>query len=307
MIYAADKKDGRKKEIHRNMKKILAVLCSLAILIGGIAAFSACNSKTLVGFDIELAQAVADKIGVELECVKIDWETKEAELEAGKIDMAWNGFTYTKERDEGYTDENGNKIGGLDFSGKYMRNKQVAVVKKENAEKYNTLEKMKTAKNFVAEKGSAGYSTIQEIFGKEPVGAIRQVDTFTEINAGTSDIAVVDKTLAGSYIISETGAYYNILEVLDIDGVKEEFYAIGFREGSNLPKVFNNILAGLVKDGTFMKIAEKYGVEDIVVTDEFGTYDPNYEYPTDGDYKKIIDAGKMILAYTEFEPMAYFE
>lgn len=286
------------------MKKILALVCSLVLFACGIVAFAGCG-RTLVGFDIELAQAVADKIGVELECVKINWDTKEAELEAGNIDMAWNGFTYTEERDNGYTDENGNKIGGLDFSGKYMRNRQVAVVKKENAEKYSTLEGMKTAKNFVAERGSAGYSTIQEIFGKEPAGVDKQVDSFTEINSGTSDIAVVDKTLAGSYITSETGVYHDTLAVLDIEGVEEEFYAIGFREGSNLPDVFNNILAGFVEDGTFMKIAEKYGVEDIVVTDDFGTYDPNYVYPTEGDYKKITDAGKMILAYTIFEPMAY--
>ena len=287
------------------MKKFLAVICSLAVLAGGVAAFSGCSNKTLVGFDIELAQAVADEIGVELECVKINWETKEAELQAGNIDMAWNGFTYTEERDEGYEDENGNKIGGLDFSGKYMKNRQVAVVKKENADKYSTLEGMKTATRFVAERGSAGFSTIQEIFGKEPTGVDKQVDTFTEINSGTSDIAVVDATMAGCYITSETGVYHDSLAVLEIEGVEEEFYAIGFREGSNLPAVFNNILAGLVEDGTFMEIAEKYGVEDIVVTDDFGTYDPNYSYPTDGDYKKIIDAGKMILAYTIFEPMAY--
>ena len=287
------------------MKKLLAILCSLVLLIGTVAMFSGCG-KTLVGFDIELAQAVADKIGIKLECVEIDWNTKEAELENHSIDMAWNGFTYTQERDEGYTNDNGVQIGGLDFSAFYMENKQVAVVKKENAEKYSTIEAMKSAESFVAEEGSAGYTTIEDVFGKKPTGIKKQLDVFTEVSAGTSEIGVIDAVMAGYYITSETGAYHDSLAVVEIEGVEVEYYAIGFREGSNLPAAFNNILAGLVADGTVEKIAEKYGLQDVVITDRFGTYDENYTYPTDGDYKALLDSGKMVHGYTVFAPMAYF-
>lgn len=288
------------------MKKLLAAICSLAVLVGSIAMFAGCG-KTLVGFDIELAQAVADKIGVELKCEEINWDTKEAELQNHSIDMAWNGFTYTDERDEGYIDENGNEIGGLDFSAFYMENKQVAVVKKENAEKYSTLDAMKDASSFVAESGSAGFTTIEEVFESTPTGVVRQINVFTEVTAGTSEIGVIDAVMAGYYITSESGAYHDSLAVVEIEGVEEEYYAIGFREGSNLPAAFNNILAGLVKDGTVNRIAEKYGLQDVIITDGFGTYDANYVYPTDGDYQELIDNGEMILGYTIFAPMAYFE
>ena len=289
------------------MKKILALICTVAMLVTGIAMFSGC-SKNLIGFDIELAQAVADKIGIELECVEIDWNNKEAELENRSIDMAWNGFTYTEERDNGYFDEDRNQqIGGLDFSAMYMVNKQVAIVSKDNAEKYATLDGMKTATKFVAEEGSAGYTTIQEVFGKDPTGAKKQLDVFTEISSGTSEIGVIDAVMAGYYVTAETGTYHDSLAVVEIENVEEEYYAIGFREGSNLPAAFNNILAGLVADGTFGSIAEKYGLQDVAISDDFGTYDANYSYPTDGDYQALKDAGKMIVGYTIFAPMAYYE
>lgn len=288
------------------MKKFLAVICSLAVLAGGIATFSGC-SRTLVGFDIELAQAVADKIGVNLRCEEINWDTKEAELENHSIDMAWNGFTYTEERDKGYIDEDGNKIGGLDFSNLYMRNRQVAVVKKENAEKYSSFDAMKQAASFTAESGSAGFTTIQEVFEVTPTGVKKQADVFTEVTAGTSEIGVIDAVMAGHYITAESGAYHDSLAVVQIAGVEEEFYAIGFREGSNLPAAFNNIIAGLVEDGTMERIAEKYGLQDVILPENFADYDANYAYPTDGDYQELINDGEMVLGYTIFAPMAYFE
>ncbi len=290
------------------MKKVLALVCSLVLLVSGIAMFSGCGGSSLIGFDIELAQAVADELGVELECVEIDWDMKEAELENHSIDMAWNGFTYTEDRDNGYYDEDREmQIGGLDFSGMYMENKQVAVVAKDNAEKYATVEAMSDVPetSFVAEAGSAGFTTIQDLFGKTPIGAERQLSVFTEISSGTAEIGFIDAVMAGYYITSETGAYHDSLTVIEIEGVEEEYYAIGFREGSNLPAVFNNILAGFVKDGTLRSIAEKYGLQDVIVTDDFGEYNENFVYPTDGDYQAIIEDGRMVLGYTLFAPMAY--
>ena len=49
----------------------------------------------LVGFDVELARAVAEKIGVEVEFQNIDWDLKETELDAGNIDLIWNGYSIT--------------------------------------------------------------------------------------------------------------------------------------------------------------------------------------------------------------------
>lgn len=109
------------------------------------------GSTELQGFDIELAQAVCEKLGITLENVKINWDTKEDELNTNKIDCIWNGFTYTEERAR-----------NLDFSVYYMVNRQVMVIRKADATKYTSYESMKNAR-FMAESESAGEETIKEI------------------------------------------------------------------------------------------------------------------------------------------------
>lgn len=286
------------------MKKWFTVVIAFALtLIMGFATVGC--GKELIGFDIELAKAVAAKLDLSVEFIEIDWDVKEAELENKSIDVAWNGFTYTEERDHGYFDEERNKqIGGLDFSGMYMKNKQVGIVKKENAQKFATFEGQSQAKSFVAEMGSAGLATVREVFGKTAVGVDKQLTVFNEVSSGTADIGVIDAVMAGYYVTAESSAYYNTLAVVEIESAEEEFYAIGCREGSNLPAVLNQILAGMWADGTIAEIAAKYGLQNVLVND-FGTYDENYTAPDAGDFAEIAEKGKLVVGYTLFAPMAY--
>lgn len=102
----------------------------------------------LVGFDIELAKAVADYLQLEVEFKIINWNTKEAELQGGSIDCIWNGMTITPERQA-----------NMAISIPYMNNKQVAVIRKADKDKYKTTEDM--AKAIIgAEDGSAGMSCV---------------------------------------------------------------------------------------------------------------------------------------------------
>ena len=71
----------------------------------------------IVGFDIDCAREVCARLGVELVCQPIDWNSKEQELMTGNIDCLWNGFTITEERRE-----------NLLFSDPYVKNAQVVVV-----------------------------------------------------------------------------------------------------------------------------------------------------------------------------------
>ena len=109
----------------------------------------------LTGFDIDLARAVMaavnlmNQTNVEIEFLLIDWNTKEAKLEDGTIDLVWNGMTITEEREAGMT-----------ISVPYLYNKQVAVVMNEDADKYTTKDSMKDA-IMTAESGSAGESVIK--------------------------------------------------------------------------------------------------------------------------------------------------
>ena len=103
---------------------------------------------TLIGFDIELAKAVAAKLGLEVKFELINWATKEASLEAKTIDCIWNGMTITAERQA-----------QMEVSIAYMNNKQVAVIRKEDKELYKSTADMKDA-IIGAEDGSAGMSCV---------------------------------------------------------------------------------------------------------------------------------------------------
>ncbi len=103
---------------------------------------------SLIGFDIELAKAVAAKLSLEVRFELINWATKEASLEAKTIDCIWNGMTITEER-----------RAQMEVSIPYMNNKQVAVIRKEDKELYKTTDDMKDA-IIGAEDGSAGMSCV---------------------------------------------------------------------------------------------------------------------------------------------------
>ena len=106
------------------------------------------EAGTLVGFDIELAEAVAEFLDLEVKFELIEWSAKEAKLEGGSIDCIWNGMTITEER-----------LAAMEISIPYLNNKQVAVIRKADKDKYTTTESMKNA-IMGAEAGSAGESCI---------------------------------------------------------------------------------------------------------------------------------------------------
>ena len=76
------------------------------------------ENNELVGFDIDLAQEVCNKLGLQLKVQPISWAAKEQELDSGNIDCIWNGFGYTEERDEAMT-----------LSKPYIKDKSMFVVK----------------------------------------------------------------------------------------------------------------------------------------------------------------------------------
>ncbi len=106
------------------------------------------NDGNWIGFDIELAKAVATKLGLTVEFKIINWNTKEAELESKTIDCIWNGMTITEERQE-----------KMEVSIPYMNNKQVAVIRKEDKDRYKSTDDMKKA-IIGAEDGSAGMDCV---------------------------------------------------------------------------------------------------------------------------------------------------
>ena len=106
------------------------------------------DNGELVGFDIELAKAVAAYLELDVDFQIIEWATKEAKLEARTIDCIWNGMTITDERKE-----------MMEVSIPYMNNKQVAIIRQEDRELYKNTDDMADA-IIGAEDGSAGMGCV---------------------------------------------------------------------------------------------------------------------------------------------------
>lgn len=257
---------------NRRITKIALLLLSLILVAGcfagcsegdqeeliiGITLFAPMNymdGSELTGFETEFAKAVCEKIGMTPKFQEIKWETKENELNGNTIDCIWNGMTIDAERKE-----------SMQISVPYMRNKQVAVVLKENAEKYKDLTNLEGV-TVVAEAKSAGetVATKDETFKDASYTAVdAQSKALLEVKSKTAEICLVDYVLTiGS--IGE-GTNYEDLVVLEKDFAPEE-YGIAFKKGNTeLCDKVNKAIQELANDGTLNKIASKYKLQDLLL------------------------------------------
>lgn len=206
----------------------------------------------LTGFETEFTKAVCEKLGVTPKFQVIDWNKKEIELKSKTIDLIWNGLTVTEDRKE-----------NMAFSTTYLMNRQVIIVKKDNAEKYTDTKSMAGA-SVAYEGGSAGQTAAESdetLKDCKQVSCTAQKDAVLEVKAGTADVGIVDYTLARTSVES---ADFSDLMILENVQLMDEYYAVGVRleDTETLAKI-NGAIDELAKDGTLLDLAKKYGVDDI--------------------------------------------
>ena len=256
------------------MKKLIAILLVVLLMA---ACFTGCKGNKdsvvvgytiyapmnylddngeLIGFDTDLAKAVFEGMGYEVVFQEIDWDSKYTDLESNTIDCVWNGFTCNTADSDGIL-----RSEKVDFSYNYMENRQVIVAK---ADAGITSVADLAGKVAAVESGSAGESYAETFEGVSVKGFMKQTDCLFEVNAGTADFAVLDAQLAKSYAGKGDYASIAIFDDLSSD---VEYYAIGFKKGSNLTAKVNEQLEKLAADGTIAKLAEKYGVANTAITD----------------------------------------
>lgn len=223
-------------------------------MIIGYTEFAPMNYKNddgeFVGFETEFAKAVCEELGVEAKFQLISWEAKETELAAKTIDCIWNGMTITPERLE-----------AMSISTPYMANKQVLIVKAENADKYLKPEDMDGAK-IVAEIESAGEGVAKEdaFFAKAQYTSVAdQATALMEVASGVSDGCVVDYVLSIGMI--GEGTDYEDLVVVDSLAFADEEYGIAFRKDSDVAAAVNEAISALVANGKLQEIAANYKLE----------------------------------------------
>ncbi len=220
-------------------------------LVVGITEFKPMDYKEnneWVGFDADMAKAFAENLGVNVEFKIIDWDYKIAELDDKGIDCVWNGMTLTDE-----------VKAGMETSNAYCNNAQVVVVKKEVAEKYQTVDSIKEL-GFVVEAGSAGKKVLDELEIK-CIEAATQADTLLEVSTGTSEASVIDLLMAGA-TIGEGTDYEDLTYTVSLNS---EEYGVGFRKGSDLAQKLNDFFKAAYADGSMIETAKKYGVQESII------------------------------------------
>ena len=150
------------------------------------------ENDTVVGFDIDLATEVCKRMGVELVVQPIDWDSKELELETGRIDCIWNGLSITDER-----------LAAMYFAKPYIANKQIIIVPE--GSEIKTVADLK-GKKVGLQKGSSALDALNANPVSKELGELVElqdnVTVYSELKAGRIDAFVVDEVV-GRYLISK--------------------------------------------------------------------------------------------------------
>lgn len=201
------------------------------------------------GFDLELAQETAKRLGLTYVAQPIAWDAKNMELESGNIDCIWNGFTMTGREDE-YT-----------WSEPYMENSQVLVVMEDSG--IETLEDL-AGKIVEVQADSSAEAALKEMPDLTSTFGTLQTTpdyntAFMDLEMGSVDAIAMDVIVAG-YQMQEREGSFKILE----ESLASEEYAIGFKKGNTeLCEKVQKTLEEMAADGTMAEISEKWFGEDI--------------------------------------------
>lgn len=213
------------------------------------------ESGELVGFDVELAEAVAKKLNKKIKFQPINWSMKETELDSGNIDLIWNGYSITDERKE-----------KVEFSKAYLNNTQVIVTLADS----NIKTKADLAgKKVGAQDGSTAVDAVEA--GGEIIKSFDggKIVTFEDNNAALMDLEakrldaiVVDEILARYYMKARGQEKYKILT----ENFGSEQYGVGIKKGdTKFVEAFNKALDEVIADKTAGEISKKWFEEDIIV------------------------------------------
>lgn len=198
------------------------------------------DSGEFEGIDIETAQAIADKLGLELQIDDMDFDAALLAVQQGKADMVMAGVTVTDERQN-----------VMDFTDSYATGIQSIIVKEDSD--IASVDDL-AGKKIGTQRGTTGYLYCSDDFGDENVVAYDNGLTAVQmLNNGQVDCVVIDNAPAREFIAANPG-----LKLLDTAYV-EESYAIGVGKGNTeLKDAINTALEELKADGTLQTIVDKY-------------------------------------------------
>ena len=208
------------------------------------------ENNEIVGFDIDVAEEVCKRLGVELVKQPINWDTLTTDLNVGKCDCVWNGLSINEERQE-----------KMNLSEPYMKNAMVFVVKGDS-----TVEKMADlkGKKISVQNGSSAQTILESCEIKDDITIspiATNVEALQQLELGVVDAVFLDEVVA-DYEIKNSGKNYKKLA----EGLEEEEYAIAFRKDDQaLLDAVQKTLSEMKADGKLAEISTKWFGSDITI------------------------------------------
>lgn len=213
------------------------------------------KSGEIIGFDVDLARAVFDLYDIEVDFQPIDWSMKENELQNQTIDLIWNGYSKTSEREEKVL-----------FSDEYMENEQVVVsLEKNNIASFADMK----GKILGAQNGSSGYNSFEEQpailkdFVKDQSAILYDGfnEAFMDLKSRRIDGLLIDRVYANYYLSHED----NLADYSIVSGAFEsEAFAVGLRKtDKELAEKINSAFKELRKSGKLAEISKEWFGEDV--------------------------------------------
>ncbi|WP_297289885.1 ABC transporter substrate-binding protein [uncultured Flavonifractor sp.] len=195
------------------------------------------------GIDVEVAQAIADKLGLELVINDMDFSTVVTSVQQGKCDMAMAGLTVNEER-----------LKNVDFTSSYATGIQVIIVKEGSEVTIDNLGDQLIG----TQEGTTGWQYCTDDFGADHVQAFTSGAAAVQaLVAGSVDCVVIDNEPAKAYVEANPG-----LTILDTEYAVED-YAIGVsKDNPALREAIDAALVELIEDGTVQTIVDKYITAD---------------------------------------------
>ena len=203
------------------------------------------NGKSkIVGADIDLAQKIADMLGVELELKAMDFDALLPALQAGKVDMVITGMTPNEKRKK-----------AVDFSDIYFKGENAVIVNAKDAGKFTSEDQLKKAKLGV-QKGSTQETYVKDNLKVTNYKALVAVpDLIADMKNGNIDAVVLNSKVAGINVTKYDGI--KVVENLKLtSGGDEEAMAVAIKKGNNadLIKLTNEVIKELQDSGEYDKI-----------------------------------------------------
>lgn len=196
----------------------------------------------IIGFDIDLANEIAKRMGVKAIFKPCEWDGIIFDLRSKKIDLIWNGLTITPQREQ-----------QIAFSTPYFDDNQIVIVKDSQIKSFENLK----GKNIGVQLGSASYFAFENSNLSKITGNINKystnVEALLDLEAGRTDAVVVD-AVVGKYYVAKKDGFTILNEVLD-----KQQMGIGMRKQDlTLKNKIDQTLSDMKADGSFNEIYQKW-------------------------------------------------